>query len=186
MIEIIANLALAMTVGTPASAVPRVINDRGSIIATVSDSMPVLTVDVLTKMTTFLNAFMQEPDSIKTTARKANQMTLVVSVGANKQMDQIGMDLVAMATKYPSVAADLKAVGLTAQEWQAYRWALNSASATVDLGMTAPSGSVLAKNVAFFRDHEKEIHALEASGMSLSHIKRATGAGAANDNNMDP
>jgi hypothetical protein len=86
-------------------------------------SDPILTVQALTQMTTFWTSFMKEPDSIQTDARLANQNRILVSVG-ERQVSVIKADMPALAAKYPSVAADLQAAGLTAQQEEAHRAAL--------------------------------------------------------------
>lgn len=87
---------------------------------------PLLTAEVLAQMTTFWTRFMQEPDSIKTTARQAHVREVVVPVG-NERVSTLMVDMPALAAQYPSVAAALQAAGLTPSQHDAYRAALVSA-----------------------------------------------------------
>jgi predicted esterase len=129
----------------------------------VADPLPLLTPAALTQLTTFWTKFAQEPDSILVTARRAHLREVLVPVG-DEQVSLWTMDLAALAAQYPTVAADLKAAGLTAQQQDAYRIALLSAASTAKLkdqvGRLAPA-SVLAKNIAFLREHPDEVKALD-------------------------
>jgi hypothetical protein len=139
----------------------------------IADPLPELTIDVLTKMTAFWTRFVQEPESIRTTGRRAHLRAVSVPVGKERPMVMM-TDMAALAAKYPSVAADLKAVGLTAQQHDAYRVALASAQvignsvgmigngiAIEDLIGPLDSASVMAKNVAFMKAHPDEFRTLE-------------------------
>lgn len=119
-----------------------------------ADSAPVLTTDMLTQMTTFWSRFMQEPDSIRTTGREAHQKQVAVAIGP-RRVWVLMANIPALATKYPSVAADLKAAGLTAQQAETYRIALISAQATrvVNPAKFLSQPSVLASNVTFLQAH---------------------------------
>jgi len=92
----------------------------------VTKSVPLLTTEVVKKMTIFWNRFRDEADSIRTTARLAHLREVAVPVGGER-VSVLMMDMPALASKYPSVAADLKEAGLTAQEHDTYRVALVSA-----------------------------------------------------------
>ena len=77
-------------------------------------------------------------------------------------------DMPALAAQYPSVAASLRAVGLTPQQHEAYRVALLSAMVARSVGSeagTIEATSVLAKNIVFVDTHADELVALEATGM---------------------
>ena len=132
-----------------------------------ADSDPVLTADAIVKMTTFWSSFMQEPDSIATTARKANQEYITMSIG-QMPVTVVKTNMIAMAAKYPSVAADLSKAGLTAQQEEAYRAAIIRVGFTRLAGETAGSvaeTSVLGKNLALRVSHPEEFKALSATGM---------------------
>jgi len=129
------------------------------------DSLPLLTVDVLSQMTAFWTRFQQEPDSIRMTARRAHQKHVVVPVGPERMAAGM-VDMPALAARYPSVTAALGAAGLSARQHDAYRVALFAAGIASRAGGAAgpiDSGSVLAKNVAFVEAHPDEIAALEAT-----------------------
>jgi hypothetical protein len=144
----------------------------------------VLTEAVMTKLTTFWHRFQQEPDSIKTTARRAHIREVRLSAGTYK-VSTLMVDMPALAAQYPSVAADLTAAGLTPKEHEVYRIALASARAyrnglntyesvhgtgttTADsvqhfLGLDRTSP--LVRNAAFLAAHPDAAAALEATGM---------------------
>jgi predicted esterase len=147
-----------------------------------ADSDPVLTVDALNKMTVFWTKFQQEPDSVHDVARMAHQEQLPLSLGA-EPVFVISMNITDMAAKYPSVAADLHAAGLTAQQEAEYRAAILRVGFVRASGI-APGGppasgdqrqhtpyapiaptSVLGKNLAFRRAHAAEFQALARTGM---------------------
>jgi len=86
---------------------------------------PELNSEILERMTTFWTLFMQEPDSIRTTARRAHLRE--VSKEGDVPGDRHALlmtDMAALAAKYPSVAADLKKAELTASGHDAYRISL--------------------------------------------------------------
>jgi hypothetical protein len=140
----------------------------------VADPVPVLTTDALTQMTAFWTSFMKEPDSIRTTARIAHLREVVVPVG-KEQPSVLMVDIAALAAQYPSVAADLKAAGLTAQQHDAYRVALIgfitfqqvNAEQPLLLGSAEPT-SVLGRNIRFIKAHPDEFNALEATKIWLT------------------
>ena len=127
-----------------------------------ADSDPVLTVDALTKMTTFWTSFAQAPDTIRVAGRWANQKPISMSVG-KAPASVLKTDMIAMAAKYPLIAADLKTAGLTAQQEEAYRAAIIRIEfvrlAKVRAADIADT-SVLGQNMAFRNAHESEFQAL--------------------------
>jgi predicted esterase len=147
-----------------------------------ADSDPVLTVDALQKMTTFWTKFQQEPDSVLGTGRTTHQQQLKLALGG-EPVSVITTDMRAMAETYPSVAADLKAAGLTVQQEEAYRAAILrvglartggiAPGGNVDamvLGQSIPFApiaptSVFGKNLAFRQAHDAEFKALSKTGM---------------------
>ncbi len=137
-----------------------------SIAAGIADPPPELTLDALAKMTAFWTHFVEEPDSIRMVARREHLRAVTVPVGTERPMVMM-TDMAALAATYPSVAAALKAAGLTAQEHDAYRAALASARAIKNSGEadvigTLDSTSIQAKNVIFMDEHQDELQALEA------------------------
>lgn len=128
---------------------------------------PLLTVEAMTKMTAFWNRFQQEPDSVKEDGRMAHQEQLPLALGTER-VSVITMDIQAMADAYPSVAADLGAVGLTAQQEAAYRTAILRVGFTRQAGEMAGvvgETSVQGKNLAFRETHDAEFKALAETGM---------------------
>jgi hypothetical protein len=100
-------------------------------------------------------------------ARRAHLREVVVPVGTERP-SVVMMDLPALAAQYPSVAADLKQAGLTAQQHDALRVALVNAYATQSVGkeMAAPDpSSPVAKNLAFLDAHPDELQALAQAGV---------------------
>jgi hypothetical protein len=135
-----------------------------------ADSIPLLTLDALTKMTIFWTGFMQEPDSISQIAREEHRKEIIVPIGQDRG-SLLMMDTRALAAKYPSVAADLKKAGLTAQQAEAYRVALITARATkqgVGQAGIVDSTSVIGRNMAFRHAHPDELKALAKTGMWLN------------------
>ncbi len=130
---------------------------------------PLLTEDVLAKMATFWNGFMQEPDSIKITARRELIREILLPVG-KAQVSSSMVNMPALAAKYPSVAAAFKAAQLTPEQHEAYRVALVSTrvyelslEAGERKGISADSvrrylgiepASVAAKNFALMAAHQ--------------------------------
>ena len=142
-----------------------------------------LTAGAMTSMTTFWTRFLQEPDSIKTAGRKANQKPLTVTAGKQQVPLPGVVDMIAMAAKYPSVAADLKQAGLTAAQWEGYRQALFDADVTQQAGGgDVPANSALEKNIAFLKGHEKELAALKATGMWFPQAQQGGGG----DDDLNP
>ncbi len=130
----------------------------------IADPLPLLTIDVLAKMTAFWTRFLAEPDSIRMTGRQAHLQDVAVPVG-NERRVVVLTDMAALAAAYPEVTADLKAAGLTAQEHDAYRVALVNArvlkNSAGDMIGTLDPASPQAKNVAFMEAHPDEFQALE-------------------------
>jgi hypothetical protein len=100
------------------------------------------------------------------TSRLANYEHLTLSLG-RWPVSIVKVNMVAMASKYPYVAADLQAAGLTARQEDAYQVALIRAIATQQAGELADpivATSVLARNVAFTELHEQAVTALHGEG----------------------
>ena len=134
----------------------------------VTDPLPALTSDVLTKMTTFWTSFAQEPDAVRVTARRASLRETVVPIGTEKPLVWMS-DMPALAAKYPTVAADLKKAGLTAEQEQAYRVALISAQVSKVTGDEAgalDANSVASKNLQFLDGHLDEFKTLREAGIA--------------------
>ncbi len=143
--------------------------------------LPLLTPQTLAQWTAFWSRFIVEPDSIRTTARRRYVKEMPVPIGQIQPMTTM-MDLPALAAKYPSVAADLWAAGLTAEQAEAYRIALMSAYTVVQavkhagnsregsvavnavFGIIDPT-SVLGRNVAFMKAHADDLEVFEATYM---------------------
>lgn len=159
--------------------------------AVVADPLPLLTTRALTQLTTFWTRFQQEPDSIRTAARRAHLREVAVPIGKD-QVSAWMVDMVALAAQHPSVAAALKAAGLTAAEHDVYRLALISASTTKELTVDAiaraardtsiadlykemnmpvnavdevPAISLQGKNIVFLVEHPDELERLAQTGM---------------------
>jgi hypothetical protein len=122
---------------------------------------------------------MAEPDSIRATAREGHYLDLSPYL-TNPDMEYITMaigrmpvtvvktNMIALAAKYPTVAADLAAVGLTARQEDAYRDAVIRVVFTHLAGKLAGpirTGSVLEKNLAFLAAQPKAFDAIAHTGM---------------------
>lgn len=119
-------------------------------------TLPVLTEPMVGKMVAFWTQFMQEPDSIKRVPAEYRRET-TIPIGADHAL-LIAEDIPALAKRFPVVAADLKAAGLTAEQAEQYRLALVSARATAMAGDWQIAGkidrtSTLGQNVAFLETH---------------------------------
>lgn len=139
--------------------------------------IPAVTTDILTKMAAFWSSFMEEPDSIFMTARRAHQRETIVPVGQEQPTVSM-MEMPALAAKYPSIAASLKAAGLTAEQHDVYRVALLSALLTDNIGSVAgeiADTSVLAKNIAFMKEHPDEFETLEKAGVKTPELMHQIG-----------
>jgi predicted esterase len=128
----------------------------------VANPVPVLTDDAYTKLITFWTHFMKEPDSIRTIARRTHLREASVPFGKERPSVMM-VNIAALAAQYPSVAADLKRAGLTAQQHDAYRIALISAELAkllLDsklLPEPIEATSLLGRNLAFVVAHDREI-----------------------------
>jgi hypothetical protein len=143
---------------------------------------PLLTAEIMAQMTTFWTRFMQEPDSIKITARQALVREVLVPVGKERFSTSM-VDMPALAAKYPSVAAAFEAAKLTPEQHEAYRAALAGTFAYSNTGGRAPSSrptradsmmrsllgveptSAVVKNFVFMQAHPDEFLALEKTEM---------------------
>jgi pimeloyl-ACP methyl ester carboxylesterase len=138
------------------------------------DSVPDvrLTTEALTQLTAFWTRFMQEPDSIRTAARRAHLREIRIPV-ALQRMATLMTDIAGLAAQYPSVAAALRDAGLTAQQHEAYRVALLSVLATqsnLNIGDVDPwtplrvATSAQQENFKFLETHQDELNALLEAG----------------------
>jgi hypothetical protein len=128
------------------------------------DSGLVLTTEAVTQLATFWKSFLEEPDSIRRTAGE-NLKEVFIPVG-QELMSLMTVDVAALAAKYPSISADLRAARLTARQAEACRLALISAKATEILiaeGVAEPltPTSVSGQNVAFYDTHEEARQVLD-------------------------
>ncbi len=148
----------------------------------VATSLPLLTPQALARWTTFWTRFIAKPESIRTTARQAHLKEIIIPIGQMRP-SVVVMDLPALAAKYPAVAADLRAAGLTAEQAEAYRlallagqvvartrWRAELLGQSADTVLAAAFGdiepsSVTARNAAFIAAHPAELEMLEAVGM---------------------
>jgi predicted esterase len=95
-----------------------------------------VTSDVLRKMTVLWAQFLREPDSVRYAAREMHLRTFVVPIG-RERATVIMVDVAALATHYPRIAAALRAAGLTAEQAVAYRAALLAARSVADWATAA-------------------------------------------------
>lgn len=131
------------------------------------EPQPLLTTQVLAQLTTFWARFFQEPDSIRTTARMAYDRQTVVPLATTESWTYM-VAMPAFAAQYPTVAEDLRAAGLTAEQHDVYRLAIISALVTMQTPRALAAinaQSVLAQNVAFIQTHPEEVKALVWSGV---------------------
>lgn len=153
-----------------------------SVHASVVDSVPasdlsvLLTADLMKRMTTFWRHFQQEPDSIREAGQNNHQEEFgLFSVATNQAGDRwvkkSVVDIHALVTQYPSVAADLAQAGLTANQWNRARKALYKAIILDGMAFTkeveTKDTSNVGKNIVFLASHTKELDDLRATGMWL-------------------
>jgi hypothetical protein len=130
---------------------------------------PLLTVHVMQQMTAFWRWFMQQPDSIRTVARRAHEREVALAVG-DVQVSTLMTDMSVLAAQFPSVAAEFKAVGLTPRQHDAYRAALAGVH-IVGINerpqslVALPETSAVVRNVVFLHAHPEAYLALAATGM---------------------
>jgi hypothetical protein len=127
----------------------------------VTTQLPALTSAVFAHMTDFWTRFLHEPAPISEIARKIYRREVVVPVG-EKRVLMTMMDVPALAEKYPSVAAALKAAGVTPQEHEAYRVAI--ATALIDKQMLETTANL------------KQLHEHPTTSPNVSLIERALDA----------
>ncbi|HXC25534.1 MAG TPA: hypothetical protein VNU46_06425 [Gemmatimonadaceae bacterium] len=152
-----------------------------------------LTVDALTRMTTFWTLFRQEPPAISDTARATyhtilgyetndwthrNMTCLAVEEGSERRVRVVAdcfqpdsftvVDMVALAAHEPAVAADLTRAHLTAVHWEQLRRALYFAVlvVTADTSVASLDGGIEA-NLRFVQSHRPDLQRLQAAGMWL-------------------
>ncbi len=89
---------------------------------------------------TFWNRFAGFPDSIRNTGRMKHQRQIPLTIGA-EQTTVVVTDIPAFSSAYPSIAALLDSVGLTAEQAMAYRMAIVRSGIARLTGMTAGSVS---------------------------------------------
>jgi hypothetical protein len=164
--------------------------------AVTTDSAPaLLTVDALTRMTTFWQTFMKEDPTIRDQGRKENQEKVTIPVAPVSGVQMPGtiqtqvVNMVAMASKYPSVVTDFKTAGLTPQQWEQDRVALFGAALVNQAdqsGKQTGDGSVVWKNVAFLRQHQTEFQALQATGMFIPKPQMQGGGGGNSGDDLSP
>lgn len=152
-----------------------------------ADPLPVLTPEALRRMTAFWTRFQQEPESIKTDARRQHLREVAVPVAPEAPLSAWMVDMPALAAQYPSVAADLQQAGLTAPQHDAYRIALLAAAYVrtglpveeyfranmvgewaVILAKAMAANPVLEKNVEFLGAYPDELQALEETQMWMT------------------
>jgi hypothetical protein len=128
---------------------------------------PLLTVSALQQLTDFWRWFLQQPDSLRTVARRAHEREVALSVG-NVQVSTVMTDMSALAAQFPAVAAEFKAIGLTPQQHDTYRAALASVRIVgtnwvVQEWAPIPETSAVARNLAFMYAHPDAFRALNAT-----------------------
>jgi hypothetical protein len=120
-----------------------------------------LTADALPRMTAFWTRFLQEPDSIRIDARRAHQREVLIPIAQwTVPTSALLTDIAALAARYPSVAAALQEMGLTAQQHEAYRVAIISAYIARRWGLGAAQGESLRQ---LMRTYPDEFQALQAT-----------------------
>ena len=119
-------------------------------------------------MTAFWTAFTRQPDSILVDGRRAQVREVIMPIG-DGEISVLMANMAALAAKFPSVAAALKEAGLTAEQHDAYRFALVSTFiGNKPYGLVSDTASVLAKNIQFMQAHPDEFKALHDTKMWIT------------------
>jgi hypothetical protein len=147
-----------------------------------TDSTVILTVDALTRMTTFWSAFQKEPQAVQNPDQikpDSLELRLDLGSGGQKSFPVEGVNMVALAAKFPSVAADLQQAGLSALQWEQYRQALYDASLSAQVAKasdyTPTPTSGIGRNAAFLDAHPAAVAALQATGMWFPPVRPGMG-----------
>jgi len=139
---------------------------------TVVDSNPILTVDALTRMTTFWTVIRKEKEDSVIFKDYVDVIHPRMEIGANdfnygwSLPDMVGL------TADPPVAAALQQAGLTGKQFNSYNTALYSALLTDErlekhAADSVPLTPVQVANIRLLKEHIDELKALRATGMPL-------------------
>jgi hypothetical protein len=136
----------------------------------VIDSLPVLTPQALAQLTSVWRAASELREAQRLPyLREVRGSILKVGGSGTEPFSAVMVDLSAMAAQVPAVATALQAAGLTAVQFDNYRFALFSAILTEQSPKTrgsrlprtaADSASTLGQNVAFVQARTAEIEGL--------------------------
>jgi hypothetical protein len=129
-----------------------------------------LTADALNRLTTFWTAFAQEDSSVQEAGRPSPMMAewsllMIDTVYSGSRIDRMELmiNMAEMAADIPSVAADLRQAGLTAERYHAILVTLLTTCRTFNAASrgnpTTPT-PLQAQNIAFLTAHKQEFNAL--------------------------
>ena len=131
----------------------------------------VLTADALTRLMTFWTAFAKENDTVQAVrldgfgSPHALAVLDTVYSGSRINRAELVQNMIALAARYPSVAADLTQAGLTSQRYQVIFATLLTTCRTANgmaWGNPVTPTPRQAKNIAFLKAHPREFDALFA------------------------
>ena len=131
---------------------------------------PLLTKDILQRLTTFWTRFRQEPDSLRALASNVKMIHVAGGRPPREFTGEIfGADMIDMAQRSSAIAADLARVGLTAAQWEAYRQVLVNyyAEQLNNVPIVEPARTRQDTNDAFLRAHQQVFDMLRPSLMIL-------------------
>jgi hypothetical protein len=170
LLHLICYSLSAMVAVTPAAAPPADLH----VVADSDSARAVLTADALNHMTTFWANFKKEPTYVQEawSGGKEGRKSVSLPVGTHSWNEYDIVDMVQIVNNFPSVAADLKQVGLTAQQWNDYyRTLISTLDTQTELARLKADSvrptSVQEQNVTFIKAHAKEITDLKSKGLYL-------------------
>jgi hypothetical protein len=164
-----------------------------------------VTTDDLTQLSAFLTAVSSElgsPEVMGVT--QAHLITYPLALGRvtpSQDMHGVGVtsalksgalikipNYVVVADSVPAVAGGLATAKLTGERYLQLTRTLNNAYVTAQIDRLAHAGkstytetsTLIGKNVAFLKAHEREFHALVGLGLDVTHVRLTPAANAAN------
>ena len=146
----------------------------------VDTTPPVLTVDLLERLKTFVERYRKEPtivhDSGKVHRGRLHIQLPPEAAEAGMDIQSLGFpnngtfpDIAFLAVRFPSVAADVQRAGLSARQipllagavWSAYLMDIGDVAVrAAGVSWSPDTTSVLMRNVAFLRQHKPNVDAL--------------------------
>jgi ferric-dicitrate binding protein FerR (iron transport regulator) len=171
-------MLLLYSLATTAGATPAVPTHTD--VRAVVDSNPILTVDVLTRMTAFWTVIYKEKEDLVIAQAQDNvdrdRINPILEIGANDSEISYGLpNMVGLTADDPRVAAALQQVGLTGKQFNSYNTALFSALLTDQrleqhAADSVPLTPVQVANIRLLKEHIDEFKAYRDTGLKLGGV----------------